>query len=240
MKVRFDLRKKFFPSGFTADYELDVAMDRHAIPDLVDRAINGLLPAEATRRREVTDLKGRDPQSLLDPATPAEHLPRGEELVFVAGRVFTDDSQLAAGKLSDPLRGESFEMRLSTVFKQFSGHHHIVHSTTLERGGARLDGIDVSEVGRAAPVVISRFRLGMELFRSRFMAGALGYTPTVSDALMLEASGESLRVRIWAEAMKNRSDLPLSRDGLFDKVSSLVKDITGFDIAADYRSKSAG
>lgn len=214
-------------------------MPEYGLQGLVFRCLNELLPSAALQGGEISDLKGRDFQSVIDPGIPPEYMPVGEELAFAAGRVYLDPDDLVKGAPKSG-GGEPWELRLSSTFKEFSGTHHITHRSSLARRGELPQFVALADIATAVPVRLERFRLGLELFQSRFLYGMLGYTPTVSQSLLIEADEKRIFLKIFAEALKAPDVRPLQADGLFEKLSAILRDELGFDLEKEYGEQTTG
>ena len=238
MKVSLNLRRKLIPFGYACDYQLETALKAFDLPLLVDRCLSDLLPIFVRADGNMLDVKGRDPQLVLSTHTPPELLPLGEELVFVSGVAFLNEDELKSGSYVVGSTGRSFELRLSSAFKEFSGSHHITHSSALRREGALPGFVELGEIARVFPLELEHFRLGFDLFQSRFVSNMLGFAPAVSQTVLIDADRQNLRIRILAEALVKRSSLPLERDNLLGRLSAVTSAVIGFDLACDYALKT--
>lgn len=225
--------RRLIPWGFDCRIELSIDAPKDGLGTVCDSAIHQLLPAGALHSEAITDIKGRDAQQILDASAPASLLPKGEELFFVAGRTATPEEELPAvtpEKLTEP-----FAFTISSAFEGFIGAHHIVHRTALERRGACADFIDVQRVGRIWPLVIDRFRLGLQLFRSRRTL-AFGYAPSAERTVLIDADQTAIRILIEIERLNSKDLAAVLSDDIVRTVDSIVQRACGEDLAAFLRS----
>jgi len=229
-------KRSLIPWGFTARLELLIAVPAHRLGDFYTAIVHEMIPAAALRGETLTDQKGRDPQALLDPDTPSNLLPRGEEILFVAGRTTAPDEvfeEITPASLTEP-----FDLTLMTAFERFIGDHHIAHRTILERRGAAAEFLDIETIGRAWPLIIDRLRVGLEYFRSH-RSGILGYTPTVERTLLIDASAEQLRIVYEHERLTSRAPEQLLADETVQALSKALSIGIGENLEAFIRAANS-
>ncbi|MFM1847425.1 MAG: hypothetical protein RL417_899 [Pseudomonadota bacterium] len=225
--------RTLIPWGFTARIELLIPTPRGGLGDLYTEIVRELLPPGALIGETITDRKGRAASVVLDQATPASALPRGEEILFVAGRTPTPDEELP--EITPENLSEPFDLSIVSSFEQFVGDHHIAHRTTVERRGAFAEILDIPAIGRLWPLVIDRLRFGIEYFRSH-RSGIFGYTPTVERTLLIDADGADIRVVFEHERLTARSPEQLLADDAVQALTTVIARGTGANLDAFIRS----
>jgi len=228
--------RTLIPWGFTGRLELAIETPPEGLGSFVDGIVCELLPPEALRGESLTDRKGRDPNQLLNPTVPAAHLPRSEEIVFVAGRTPAPEEILTG--ITPAALTEPFTLSIASSFERFIGDHHIAHRTELSRSGAVADLIEPGNVGRMWPLVIDRFRFGLQYFRSHH-ALAFGYTPTVERTLLIDADRERIHLQLEIERLSSRSNETILNDDVFRNLSEIVRRATGHSCETIVRASPA-
>lgn len=216
--------RTLIPWGFIGRLELAIDTPSEGLGTFVDRIVRELLPPETLQGTSITDRKGRDPSQLLVPELSPGHLPRGEEILFVAGRTTAPDEvlpEVTTDRLTEP-----FTLMITSSFNRFIGDHHIEHRTQLSRSGAGAEAIDPREIGRAWPLVIDRFRFGLQLFRSHYTP-LFGYAPTVERTVLIDADSSRIHLFLELERLRDRSVESFQRDDLYRNLTSIIKVTTG-------------
>lgn len=202
----------------------------------------------------IEDLKGRDPVNLVFSYSAAD-LPRGNELLFVkgtfeipqGGEAESDRSSKGESaarhqsKTEAAPKGEltetvSFNLALHSDFVEFKGDHHIVHVARLVRSASLPAETTPGGIFELPALKVSAVRFGIDLYDSNFFT-MLGFAPVVLSTALLEATTESLALRIEAERVRSPDQLPFQRNGLLHRLSQTVATITNFDIESDYRRR---
>ena len=185
---------------------------------------------------EIRNLRGRPPESLTPLPASALAGSAAEEIFCASGVVFTsaEDSEprsgleafssRAADRRIRPDTGVTlpFEYRLTTEFDRFE-NAEIVH-----RMRKRVSGPIVAipatprTLSRLLPARIDLFRLGFEVFRSRFLGAAFGRLPSIRGRCYLSANPAGISVFIEEDAMANNRALPLRSLGIFEAIDQAL------------------
>ena len=232
MKSSLSIRRTYIPFGYSTEYEATCELQSWQLPKFAQAILGDFMEPSLLSRSTIEDSKGRDPELLIDSTIPANLKPRGFELVFISGKRFTmmgEDPQTAVVQPD-----ENFTLSVLTPFASFEGSRHIKHSIDVARIGLP-DWISPYEIARAFPLEIDLFRIGLDLFEPKF-GSILGITPTVTQTLLIEASTQNCKLKITADT-KDRKQLPLGRDGLFEKLDHVLKEIFSVGLIDDYRAK---
>jgi hypothetical protein len=206
------------------------------ISKLVDRCLNHLLPERLFISKQIEDIKGFDRKPLEGEEIPLNGRGGVEELIYVAGKIREVDEETKEdleSQDSTEMPVEPFALTLITSFKSFKGYGHIIHDVSLSRCTDSQQPIDLRTIGCSPNIELCHFRTGMELFRSRY-AGRFGIAPIADQRFSIEATPSDFKLSIVAESLKNRQELPLSKDGYFERLSTLFHEFIGFDLKADY------
>ena len=236
MHTSLDLKRPLFPFGFSAEYKLEADMPRFQMPLIIDFSLRRLLPAAAAAGNgELSNLKGRDPAALINDAISSDDKPQCDEIFFLSGFRFVEECRSPDG--SENYSMQPFALRMHTVFKEFIGAHRIVYTVQEIREGAFPEEVPTLDLGRAFPLAPRLMRVGIDLFKSRFLAAALGFTPVVSESLLLECSESSFCMQIRAEGLSEKSSLPLQHEGMLEKLNYIIGSVLNFNFVEDYKKK---
>ena len=217
-------KKRSLISGlYAVEYHLTQGLPPFSLPYLIDSILRTVLPDEARHSGSIIDLKGLDrPRSgLHHSAAPAE------ELLFLSGHV------------PDPAAEEQqrFDVTLLSRFSAFQGSHHVVHSVEEKRCGEIPACVVLQTLGRAFPLHIETFRLGLEAFTSRAVM-LLGFTPSVTQSLSLNCDRHHLELRLSGEKLRNVAVIPFEQYGIFERLDETLRKILGFSLKADYLGRT--
>jgi len=229
MDSSLDLRRQLLPPGYTAEYRMQFALQAARAPMLADRLLSDLIPRVALLEEDLRDLQGHDPEAPSAPIAPAWQ-PRGEELFFAAGKVTIDSIR------SDSPRppAEEFTVAVHTSFLAFEGNHHIKHGAKESRARSLPAYVPLRALGRVFPLQLTALRTGLEIFESRRFLASLGFSPVVTQTLRIEWYDGTAYLRVTAEGLKEREQLPLQRDNLAGKLDELTAELCGVAWSEDY------
>jgi hypothetical protein len=208
---------------FEATYVLPVGGLSSVIDGCVRLLDSQLAGNEAAR--EMQDFKGRDPQESLIPGIAA---PKTDELLRVGGSI-------AVAERGGAFEWEPFEAVCYTPFARFEGSHHIVFSVQSERSQALPSWLPIRLLGSAAPIRPTFFRYGLQHFRSRMTFASLGYTPQVTESVLIDSVSDALTIKITCELKRSEPTDPFSKITAFSSLFSVIKNATGHDVMTDYR-----
>jgi len=228
MKSQLIHGKRLFPYGHTSTYTLEAELPKDAGSILAHQIITNLIPEEVLRGNELQDLRGRDPNLPLINQTSTI---RDYELLFITGIIIPGEN---GAEEEEP---ENFTLQITTPFNHSAGIHHIIHKVEIVRAGALPEDIPLKLLTKALSIEIDYLRFGLELYESRLVSGLLGFSPIITQRLLIEFYQGVLHLKIIAEALKKKGVLPLQREGLFEKVREVVKVANGVDLFTEYNLK---
>jgi hypothetical protein len=197
MKSSLSIRRTFIPFGYSSEYGASCDLQALQLPDLAASILSNLFEPSLFSGSAIDDLKGRDPEVLIDSSISARLKPQGFELIFISGKRFTIMVQ----------PDQNFTLSVLTPFDSFEGSRHIRHK--IETVRVELPGWMLPiEAVRAFPLEIDCFRIGLDLFEPKF-GSILGVTPTVTETLLIEADQQVCKLKISAD-MKNRGSITVN------------------------------
>ena len=210
------------------EFETSYALPVGGLSSLIDGCLRRLDPklARGLHHDELTDFKGRNPQDLILPGISP---PRTDELFRIGGSI-------AVAETKGTFAWEPFEAVCYSPFTRFEGTHHIVFNTTTEKAGALPSWLPARLLGSAAPIKPTFFRYGLEHFRSRLTFASLGYSPQVTESMLIDSVSDSLTIRMTCEVTRAASNDPFSENDPYITLCSIIKEATGHDLLADFRS----
>ncbi|MCB0337957.1 MAG: hypothetical protein KDD53_00065 [Bdellovibrionales bacterium] len=225
--IELSVTPRFLWLGYKSNFQVEAELSNHLLSECIELCVNNLLtPIRAFSDELLPDIKGRDSNLALLIPTSVDLSPIGEEIFFVSGLMPSHLAENEVGELS------SYRCDLLTQFDSFEGDHHIQFKTSEKRAHFPAS-IPLSKLGSVIPVRPTHFRLGIEVFHSKRTV-ILGYAPVASELLLIEARPDLLRIKISSEVLKNKSDLPLDKYKLFDKVSDVFYEIFAVDLRQEY------
>lgn len=211
------------------EFEVTYPLPVGALSTLIDGCAR-LLDARVISRRdtdEIIDFKGRDPQETLMPGIAA---PRTDELLRVGGSIAVEEK-------SSDFDWEPFEVVCYTPFTRFDGTHHIVFTPTYERSAALPSWLPIRLLGAAAPIKPKFFRFGLQHFKSRMTFASLGYTPQVTESVLIDGVSDAVSVKLMCEPRRAEGVEPFSAIAAYGDLFSVINEATQGDILRDYRKE---
>ncbi len=216
MNLEHTSARQLFSFGYLVTEERRADLALGGLSLLIDAIISSVIPPEVLRLEPIIDMKGGDP---ADTSSILSHTPCPEELFFVAGTFPRYDSE------SRTIADEQFSFCLSTAFSSFKGAAHICHSVTLQERGTLSSIIPVHQLlprlGRAFPLVPTCLRLSLDLFEGHFFS-YFGFAPVATQHVLIEATRETVRVRMVCENAPTRDSAPIRDGGLYRKIQAAV------------------
>lgn len=222
MHSELDVHKNFLLNKFSSDYRVETDLTPFILPELVHALLINIVPEEVWKGGMLSDVKGREQDDA--------HRDLGDELFSIRGKCYKP------GEWEADVMHE-FKVDCRTKFSTFEGDHHIVYTPEMIRHGVIPPWADLKALGRLFPLEITHFRMGLEFFRSGFFTNMLGFAPSVVEILLVEADQKKMVLEIHGDAHKTRSEPPLTRRGLFDKLNDVLSPILGFSLAQDYQER---
>jgi len=227
MKSSLRIKKNFMLKSYRSEYFMSLDLLDLALSDLLDALLSEIVPSAAFENRELIDVKGADNPNLASgerPETPGGQ----EELVSVTGRVVSDELDIEQ---------QDFQARIVTNFKEFSGKDKIHHSSKVLYRGSLPADFPMKEIGRAVPVEISKFCIGMDFFRPSFAWASLGSSPDVYETLFVECTPKEFSLQLISENLKDPDSLPLASESRLEKLDAIFVKVLNVSILKDYREK---
>jgi len=228
MKSNLLIKKNFMLKSYRSEYSLSLETPDMALPVLIDSLLKELLPAEAFESKELTDLKGHGLQSLTSDNSTEASSPADDQLLYVGGRIVSEELDTEE---------QEFSAKVTTNFKAFAGKRSIQHSSKVSYRGALPSYVLLREIGRAVPVEILDFRLGMEFFKSSFAWASLGSAPAVYETLMLRCTPMEIELKLLAEQLETPDTLPFSKEERLSKLDAVFLRVLNVSILKDYQKK---
>ncbi len=241
-KSSLSISREWLRVSFSKRYDLSIPLRGTSLSDLIFALLYGVfdqnvlgLPIHEEASTVLLDTKGRDPLHVLDPNSPSPAM--HDELLYLRGVVVDTASD---GEKNTPAQ-EPFEVRLETRFSEFTGRDQIAHQVFVRTTGPSaswLSTLCVGNISRAVPLRIDYLRIGIDLFTRGGMFGWVSRTPTVTQTILLELRPDELQIRMVAEKLKNRTDLPIQRKSVGDGLQQALLKELQFDIISDIISKT--
>ncbi len=224
--------RSFLTLSWNHEYNLSIPVPRYSLPCFLDALLQNLLAPILRENGDILrDLKGIDlTLSRLLPEHPPAVV---DELLFVQGAVIETDS--TKRKIMSP-----FTASIATSFDSFEGQRHIIHRIKRTVSGSLPESFPILHLGRAVPAEVEYFRIGIDLFRSFSISSSLGFAPSVTETLQIEGRGSELLVRISAERLRKRDQLPLGDHGILPHLDRALRAAVDFSIVDDLHAKMAG
>jgi hypothetical protein len=210
MEIKKAIKKIPFQQRWKGTWRVSCSISEASCSLLVHHVLNKLLPKEVLTGRTLCNLKGRDERHVLLNTFAKEHMPNGQEILFVSGRA---DS-----------RAEPITYRINSPFLQF-GNNHIEHSSLSERSFQTPRFLHVESIGDIIPFSIQHFRCGLERYESLFKALSLGYVPEVVDRLIIDYSSGCLEVELEALHLPTPETLPFPELTAVDSLLNLLEQL---------------
>jgi hypothetical protein len=230
MKSSLSSKRCFLPPGYRIEFRASIEMQSVYLPELVDAGFRELLGPLVLDQEPIVNLKGRDQRNVIDLNMPATIAPSSDEFCFVGGSICRSPR--------DP-KGHDFSVALNSKFIANEESHHMLHVCEIERR-VLPDWVDVKRIGRLPGLCIKVFRLGIDVFDSRYLSSLIGLVPTVSQTLLVEATPAKCEISVIAEGLKSKSDTPLQRSELWDRLQRILLRGLHYELQADYNEKLAG
>lgn len=223
-----DIKRNWLLGGYSAEYRYSRPCDPPTLSSLI-HALLPLLHAHFHFVRDaarVVDCKGRNQfDQLLPSLSPPHRLPPPHrDEVFKVGGV------IASSARGNDFEWSPFEATCSAEFKDFVDTHHIAHAFHVHRSSTLPEWLPWRLIGAAAPIRPHYFRLGLELFQSRFTVASFGYLPQVTDSLLIDASSDTIMIRLTTEQRRWRRSNPFTEKPLLAEVASALKSVVGEDL----------
>lgn len=195
-----------------------------ALSLLTDSFLRNVLPnlLDSQDKSALINIKGRNAQ---DELLPGVSHPAHDELFRLGGLAPVIGEK-------DGIEFEPFEVSLLSPFNRFEGSGQIVHTLEQHRAGPLPAWLPLRLLGYIAPLRPSFMRIGLERFRSVLAFASLGYTPQVTDSLLIDVVDGSISVRLVSERNKRRDFNPLDETPIFRAMAEALKASVGLDLRA--------
>ena len=227
MNSSLQVKRTFLPPGYRAEYHAVIECPHIYLPKLIDASFRQLIDPLVLRRTPIVNLKGRDQRNLIESNIPVTFLPTADEFCFAAGMIT---------KSPKADKGQEFTIAVNSKFIANEKTVHMLHIGDVERHGFPADVL-VESVGRLPALHIKTFRLGFDIFETRFLSSLIGLVPTVSQTLLVEADEKKCVLRIVAEGLKSKAEIPLQRDDIWKRLESILSESLRFELDTDYQKQ---
>lgn len=228
MNSSLQIKRTFLPPGYRHEYRATIESKNTYLPKLVDASFRRLIEPLVLKCAPIVNMKGRDQRNLISQNIPVSAMPNADEFCFAAGIIT---------KSPKAEKGQEFSIAVNSKFIANEESHHMLHVAAVDRHSFPAD-VPVEFVGRLPAVRLKFFRLGFDLFETRFLSSLIGLVPTVTQTLLIEADEKKCELSIIAEGLKKESALPLQRAEMWSTLGEILTNCLGFDFRADYTSKT--
>lgn len=208
MEIKKAIKKIPFQRCWKGTWRASGSISEASCSLLVHHVLKKLFPKEVLTGKTLINLKGRDERHLLLDTFAQEHIPTGQEILFVSG---------SADSSTEPIT-----YRINTPFLRFE-HNHIEHSTVSEQSFHTPRFLQVESIGDIIPFSIQHFRCGLERYELLFKALSLGYVPEVVDRLIIDYSQGSLEVEVEASYLATPTTPPFAELPGMDSLFNLLE-----------------
>lgn len=236
MQSSLQLRRNLLFGGYSAEYNIseECTLNSEERQKFAWALLHEILPKDAAAGRNLRNIKGRDKLNLIDEAIVISDLPTADELFYVSGtaREPLEDSI----EQDEEVDEKYFFYSINTQFLAFVGSNNIDQSIVIKKSGPVPSTLEGSNYHFVESANIGTLRLGIDLF-SAHIFGFLGFTPEVTQTVLLELNGSELLFRISADRLKKKDEIPLQTDNFLDRLSKVFSDFFQFDLKADYISR---
>ena len=219
---------QLLPFGYCAEYSLTIAIKKWELPEIVSHIYDDLLCPIVEAAPKLKDVKGRDISQAL---IPISQTPKEGELFYIGGKVYSAE-QSNGSYLEEP-----FSLSLVTNFDSFEGSHHIIHQSKIERRGPLPESITFKTVGKVFPLSILNMRLGLQFFRSKFITSMFGFSPSVTETLLIDCSTEEFNLWYKKEGQQTKEFPFLESHNLSTELNKLTEMLFSFNVIDDYNNK---
>jgi len=191
VKVSIKESGGWFTSTKPVVMNLEVQLSKGDQSRFIDLCLKQILPPELKKDLVVENLKGRDPGNLLIDNLPPNLRPARDEILYLRGQI--GSSQLA----------QSFHSSLTTSFDSFENATAIRQLVDASQKGLP-PWLSLRLLGRAIPLDISCFRIGLERFQIKKRMASLRAMPEVAERLLIDSYQSKLCVR-WSSEQAGES-----------------------------------
>jgi hypothetical protein len=221
-----ELRKNWILGGYSSTFVSSSELSDVGLCDLVDGCLRTLLPVVCPEngKTELLDFKGRNQLDEILPGLPAAHK---DELFRIGG-------ECAVEQEKEGFAWDHFDLCCYSPFARFEGTHHIVHSIEIKRTGAIPAWLPPRLLGSAAPIKLRYFRFGLEHFQSRRTFASLGYTPQITESLLLDCCSNTLSIRMTVESDSRKVENPFERVPQLRIFAEVLHQSAGIDVQTEY------
>lgn len=220
-------KKSFLPPGYRIEYRAAIESRNTYLPKLVDASFRELIEPLVLKCAPIVNLKGRDQMNLINREIAVSLMPNADEFCFASGIIT---------KLPKSDKGQEFSIAVNSKFVANEETPHMLHLAQVERH-AFPESVPVETVGRIPAVRLKLFRLGFDIFESRFLSSLIGTVPTVWQTLLVEADERKCEVSVVAEGLKSKHEFPLQKSEIWQRLQTVLSVALGFNLESDYRQQ---
>lgn len=216
-------KKRWLPLGYTTTFEGQYNISSIQLSELIERC-SAILSEDILRSNTLINLKGQDPGE--PPLLEQAHPPTSSDILIIAGNIATKKS-------SNNFLWEPFRISATSKFDRFKGARDIIHSHALSRSKSVPSWLPWKLIGTAAPIRPNYLRIGLDHYTSPFTLLRLGFIPTVTSSLRLEANESTLKCRLSVESRFKLRRIPLATIPSFHMLISAIDQINTVSIIPD-------
>lgn len=219
-------KKRWLPWGYTTVFEGTYDLSSAQFSKIIDQGLT-VLKRDFFNASEHTNLKGQDSgESGLLPKAPSAS---GEEILALTGEIAIDSQ-------AKDFKWVPFGLSACSNFNRFEGVSDIIHTHALSKTPSLPDWLPWELLGTGAPIKPHFFRIGIDHYTSTFTLLQLGFIPTVTHSLRIEANESSLICRVTFESRRKLNSAPLSKIPIFSALVSAIGSIDGLPLLSDIGS----
>jgi hypothetical protein len=216
-------KKRWLPLGYTTTFEGQYDISSIQLSELIERC-SAILSKDILRSATLVNLKGHDPGET--PLLEQSHPPTNSDILTIAGDIATKEAP-------NDFLWEPFRISVTSEFDRFEGARDIIHSHTLSRSKSVPSWLPWKLLGTAAPIRPDYLRIGLDHYTSPFTLLRLGFIPTVTSSLRLEANESTLKCKLSFESRFKLHKIPLASIPTFRTIISAIDQISTISIIPD-------
>jgi hypothetical protein len=232
MNGKLELKRDWLFGGYTSRYLLEhnCSLSEQQKAQFAWSLLHKVVPVDARRGKILRNIKGRDPNNLIQKNILSSQLPTQDEIFYLSGTIIDDTEE----DEEETIQKSKFLYYINTNFHGFIGNSFIDHKASIHTSGPVPEFLGLSSFLETDELSIDTIRLGLDIFSARRLS-FLGLAPLVTQTFLLELNGQTLNLQITAERLATKNELPISEQSLIISINDVLKEIFSFDIEADYK-----
>ncbi len=215
------VKRRLFPFGFETIHSFAVESSPVKLSAFCNACAQHLIPAAAFSGGELRDIKGGDPAEHGDEGWLISRAAHENELFYVEGE----------------LLNEKFSLALTTPFVRFEGNHHIIFKGSVLEHGELSQHLPLTNafprIALLIPLRIAYMKISLDIFKSS-RASVLGFSPVVTENVLIEGSDSTIRVRILSEGRAEVTRGPLENREITEALSKTLSAGLGLSLEKNY------